>query len=70
MDFQKFSEWAFQLILSGSFLYAVGELRGLRTSVEKLNSTIASLIEKTTNHEKQLDKHEERIHDLENHRSR
>lgn len=65
MEFGKFVEWAFYGTIGSSCVYAVAILSDLRSSVEKLNERVAVIIEKTAWHEKQLEKHDARINNLE-----
>ena len=65
MNFPQFVEWVFYGIIGGSSVYAVNVLSDLKSSIEKLNERVAVIIEKTAWHEKQLEKHDERINNLE-----
>ena len=52
--------------LAGAGLYVMrDELHKLRESIEDLNGNMATLVERTMNHEKLLERHDERIGDLE-----
>lgn len=64
MDFAQFVEWVFYGLISGCFVYGVSILKNLNKSIETLNIQIAVIIEKTSNHEKRLDKHDEQIDKL------
>ena len=66
MDFAKFVEWAFYGIVGGCSVYGVNVLAQLKDSVSSLNEKMAAIIERTTNHEKRLDKHDEQIENLRN----
>ena len=59
MEFAKFVEWAFYGIVGGCSVV------GVRT-LSELNVKIAVIIERMSNHEKRLDKHEEQIEELKN----
>lgn len=65
MTVEQWVAWAFQGVITGAIIYGVGEIKGLRGSIESLNAQLATIIEKTTWHQKELDRHEERIHALE-----
>jgi hypothetical protein len=65
MTWDNFIAWAFQGVLSMSILYGVKKLGELATSVEKLNTNVALLIERDVNKGKQLEDHEDRIRVLE-----
>jgi hypothetical protein len=65
VNFHDFVTWGFQGIVTGAIVFGVAEIKGLRSSIESLNQQIAKTIEKTAWHEKELDKHEDRIHRLE-----
>jgi len=65
MHFNQFIEWAFLGLISGGMMLTIAFLHRLNESVDTLNETIASLIEKAVWHEKVLDKHDERISNLE-----
>lgn len=64
MDFAQFVEWVFYGLISGCFVYGVSILKNLNKSIETLNIQIAVIIEKISNHEKRLDKHDEQIDKL------
>lgn len=55
MDFNAFKDWAFLGLLSGGLWV----LYGLKDSVDKLNISIAVVIERMNNHEKRIDRLEE-----------
>ena len=61
MDFNAFINWAFLGLLTGSVII----LYGLKNSVDKLNERMAKVIEKMDWHERMLDRHDNRISDLE-----
>lgn len=60
-----FFDWALKAILVGSIAYGVRILSKLQNSTEELNVKVARVIEKISGHEKELDRHEERIRELE-----
>lgn len=65
MGVDELIRWAFQGIATGAIVYGVKEMGRLRESIEKLNVSVAVVIEKVAGHEKILDRHDERILDLE-----
>lgn len=65
MEFNNFVEWVFYALLSGAVIYGVGILKGLKNAVETLNVSVATIIEKTSWHEKELERLDKRIRDLE-----
>lgn len=65
MNYLQFFEYIFYGLLSFCALYITSTLSKLKDSVDKLNGNFATLIEKTTWHEKQLDKLEDRLNNLE-----
>lgn len=65
LEWQSFVGWAFQCVLSLSVMYGVRKLGQMATSIEKLNTHVAVLIERDQNKEKRLDDHEGRIRTLE-----
>ena len=68
MDFNGFIHWAFQGLLAGVFIWGVQVMRDaitrLNDSVEKLHIKVAEVIEKTSWHEKWLERHEDDIKEL------
>lgn len=65
MDFSHFIQWGFEGLISGALIYGVSVLTNLKSSINILNERIATIIEKTAWHEKELEKHEHRIIRLE-----
>lgn len=61
MDFIAFKDWAFLGILSGGICAGCYILWELKKSVDALNIQIAIIIERTDNHEKRIEKLEEKI---------
>ena len=61
MDFTKFVEWAFYGIIGGCSVYLVTIISGIKDSIDKLNINMAVIIEKTSSHEKRIEKLEEKI---------
>jgi hypothetical protein len=64
-ELADFISWGFQGLVSGCVLYGVGQLTQLRKSIEHLNEKLATVIEKTGWHEKELDRHTRRLDRLE-----
>lgn len=60
-----FLDWAFKAIISGAVVYAVRILSALQKSTENLNIRVAVVIEKVSGHDKTLDRHDERLQNLE-----
>ncbi len=61
MDFAKFVEWTFYGIIGGCSVYLVSIISGIKESIDKLNINMAVIIEKTSSHEKRIEKLEEKI---------
>lgn len=66
MEFSNFLTWGFTGLLSGILVYAVKVLTDIKRSVEELNERMATIIEKTFWHEKEMEKMSNRIVLLEN----
>ena len=64
-NFAQFVQWGFYGMISGCILYAVKILSDLEKSVESLNLKVGVIIEKTSQHEKQIDMHDNRLRRLE-----
>jgi hypothetical protein len=64
-EHQLFIEWAFKGLLAGGLAYGLTLINRLTTSIESLNIKIAVLIERTENHAKTIEKHDERISNIE-----
>lgn len=65
MEFSNFLTWGFTGLLSGILVYAVKVLTDIKRSVEELNERMATIIEKTFWHEKEMEKMSARISSLE-----
>lgn len=65
MLWPEFIDWTFKAIISGGLIIGVNIINRLTTSVESLNVKIAVLIERTENHAKVIEKHDERISEIE-----
>lgn len=66
MEFSNFLTWGFTGLLSGILVYAVKVLTDIKLSVEELNERMATIIEKTAWHEREMEKMSNRIVLLEN----
>jgi len=65
MQFNDFLTWGFTGLVSGILIYAVKVLTDIKRSVEELNERMATIIEKTAWHEKEMEKMSNRILALE-----
>lgn len=65
MEFSNFLTWGFTGLLSGILVYAVKVLTDIKLSVEELNERMATIIEKTAWHEREMEKMSNRIVSLE-----
>lgn len=54
MEWNEFANWAFKFAMGGAFLHGVKELAGLRRSVDKLNISMAVIVEKVQTHERRI----------------
>lgn len=61
MDFNEFSGWVTKGMLGGAAVYAISVLSGLKNSVDNLAEKLATVIEKTSWHERTIAKHDDRI---------
>lgn len=59
--FDKFVMWGFMGMTAGSLAFAVSFLQKISKSINRLNVQVATIIERTTTHGKQIDNHELRI---------
>ncbi len=66
MQFNDFLTWGFTGLVSGILIYAVKVLTDIKLSVEELNERMATIIEKTAWHEREMEKMSNRIVLLEN----
>lgn len=64
IEWQEFLRWAFYGGLGWVAYRGVTILDQVKESIQTLNTQIAVVIEKTTQHEKRLDKHDEQIEEL------
>lgn len=72
MEFQNFVEYLFYGLMSGVSLYIATTMKEMKVSIEELNITLASESQKLNNfketcdrHEATLDRHSDRILELE-----
>lgn len=65
MEFKEFASWAMQGLIGGGVIYAASVIGKMRDSVEALNQSIATIIERSNWHERVIEKHEDRISELE-----
>jgi len=64
-QFPDFIVWAFCGLISGCAVYIASGFNRLNDSVKGLHETLARLLEKMEWHERELNKHEDRISELE-----
>lgn len=56
MKFDEFLSWGFTGLISGILIYGVKVLQDIKSSVEELNERMATIIEKTSWHEKEMER--------------
>jgi hypothetical protein len=61
MQFDSFLSWGFTGLISGILIYGVKVLQDIKSSVEQLNERMATIIEKTQWHEKEMERLNSRI---------
>jgi hypothetical protein len=61
MQFSEFLTWGFTGLISGILIYGVKVLQDIKSSVEQLNERMATIIEKTQWHEKEMERLNSRI---------
>lgn len=61
MQFDSFLSWGFTGLISGILIYGVKVLQDIKSSVEQLNERMATIIEKTQWHEKEMERLNHRI---------
>lgn len=66
LTFQKFIEWAFMALVGGGVAFCAKFLCDLSRNVAKLNESFGVILERMAWHEKELERHGERIERLEN----
>lgn len=62
---KEFIQWGLQALLGGAVVYAAAKLSKITDSVDDLNKSIATILERTSWHEKELNKQDDRISSLE-----
>lgn len=65
MDWASFADWMLKGLMAGVLVYGVRMLGGMKDSMDELNKKMAAIIEKTSWHEKELDRQGSRITHLE-----
>jgi len=65
VKFDEFLSWGFTGLISGILIYGVKVLQDIKASVEELNERMATIIEKTSWHEKEMEKINGRIDNME-----
>jgi hypothetical protein len=65
MEYADFVQWVFYGVIGGSTVYGVSILQKMGKSIEQLNVNVAVLLERTNFHERQIEKHDDRISKLE-----
>lgn len=65
IDLTDMIDWALKALAMGIVGYGVKEIGRLRDSVERLNDRVATVIERTDHHGRQIEKHDERLRELE-----
>lgn len=65
MQFNEFLTWGFTGLISGILIYGVKVLQDIKSSVDELNERMATIIEKTAWHEREMEKMSNRIVSLE-----
>lgn len=69
MSWEETQSLIMKFLASAGVGWFAWELHQMRSSVETLNINMASLLERTMNHARQLERHEDRLEDLEKYRS-
>jgi hypothetical protein len=65
MEWKEFLHWGFEALLTGSAIYLIGLVNKAADSIERLNVSVSTLLERTTNQEKRIDLQDKRIERLE-----
>lgn len=65
MDLVQLLSWGFEAAIIGIFGWGVSEVGKIRASVEALNIGVAKVVERTETHGKEIDRHDDRIRQLE-----
>lgn len=66
MQFNDFLTWGFTGLISGILIYGVKVLQDIKSSVEQLNERMATIIEKTAWHEREMERINAKINLMEN----
>lgn len=61
IDWNSFVQWAFYGIIGGCAIYICNIITGMKTSIDTLNTNVGVLLERTGNHEKRIDKLEDKL---------
>jgi hypothetical protein len=64
-EFQIFVDWAFKGMIGGALYLGLVSFKRMTEAVEALNVKIAVLIERTEHHAKTIERHDERISNIE-----
>lgn len=64
-DWQNFVDWALKGLIGGVIMYAVHILGRVRMSIESLNKKVATLVERSGWHNKEIDRLHSRLARLE-----
>lgn len=65
MSWNEAQDAIFRFLAAGGVGWFAYEIHQMRSSMEKLNINMAELIQVTTFHGKQIDRHEDRLEELE-----
>lgn len=61
IDWNSFVQWLFYGVVGGCAIYGCNIIAGMKNSIDTLNNNVGILLERTSNHEKRLDKLEDKI---------
>lgn len=65
MSFDKFIQWAFLGLVSGGVVYGMRFAAVISKSIGELNIKLATLLERTAGHSREIEEHTGRINRLE-----
>lgn len=68
LDFQKFIEWTFLAVIGGGVAWSASFLSKISDSVTELNIKLATVLERSEWHGKELEDYSSRIIALERHK--
>lgn len=54
MEWNEFAQWAFKFAVGAGFLHGVRDLSSMRKSIEKLNISMAVILERIQMHERRI----------------